>query len=285
MQNIVLTMYMFLSSIILLTEVVGIALFYVDRYFTITFEGADTSSSSGQVPVTRRQFQLVALTALFIAVKLHGETRQEKKPCRRNSLGSPGQLEEPEQLWNRQQFSLSICASISRDQFTASEIEECEKSILCTLNWYMNPIVSSGTIIESLLGYFPSTTMSGSIDESISFLVYDCAKYLAELSVSVPALSLVYKPSVVAYSSILYALDTLSSKTTCFTSHTREEYERVLHQVSCHHFHREKENVSGAMKILQAICPNLSELFPPPPPETPRSPMSVHSTPSVKQLP
>ena len=269
-----------------MTEVVGIALFYVDRYFTIKFEGS--SSSSGQVPVTRRQFQLVALTGLFIAVKLHGETRQEKIQCRRNSLGSPGQpSDEPEQLWNRQKFSLSVCASISRDQFTASEIEECEKSILGTLNWHVNPIVPSGTIIDSLLVYLPSTMRmdGGSIDESISLFVYDCAKYLAELSVSVPALSLVYKPSVVAYSSILYALDTLSSKTTCFISHSREEYERVLHQVSCQHFHREKENVSSAMKILQAICPNLSELFPPPPPATPRSPMSVHSTPSVKQLP
>lgn len=260
-------------------EVVGIALFYVDRFFTLTFEGV-----SGQAPVTRRQFQLVALTGLYIAVKLHGESRQENQAGRK-SLGSPGQLDNP-QPWNRLKFSLVICASISRNQFTLCEIEECERKMLGTLDWHVNPIVSSGTIVDSLLAYLPSPNIGraveGGIDESLALFVYDSSKYLAELSVSVPALTLVYKPSVVAYASILYALDTLDAKSspsdTCFSVQSRQEYERIILQVSSPHYDREKMNVESAKKILQAICPNLDELFPPPT-LMPKSPNAVNTSP------
>jgi len=259
-------------------QVVGISLFYVDRYFTISFEGG---ASGGQVPVTRRQFQLVALTGLYIAVKLHGESREENRTCGQESLGSPKQPNnDSQQPWNRLKFSLAICASISRNQFTTREIEECERKMLSTLDWHVNPIVSSGIVIDSLLIYLPSTMSARTIDgrhtdESLALFVYDCAKYLTELSVSVPALSLVYKPSVVAYSSILYALDTFTAKCcSCFTAQSRQEYEKIILQVSSHHFDREKVNVQGAKKILQAICPNLSELFPLPS-TTPKSPITV----------
>lgn len=261
-------------------EVVGIALFYVDRYFTITFDGA----LGQKVPVTRRQFQLVALTGLYIAVKLHGESRQENLVSCQNK-GSPSQPSNPNscvggQPWNRLKFSLAICASISRDQFTPREIEECERTMLKTLDWHVNPIVPSGTIIDSLLMYLPSNvrTIGGnSTDACLASFVYDSAKYLAELSISVPALCLVYAPSVVAYASISYALDTLGKTKSgaCPTVQSRQEYEKVISQASSNHFDNEKESVDGAKKILMAICPNLSELFPLPSSMTPISPTSV----------
>ena len=262
-------------------EVVGIALFYVDRYFTITFEGSD---SQQKVPVTRRQFQLVALTGLYIAVKLHGESRHENPTYRpattlERSDSTSSDCSSQQQQWNRLKFSLSTCASISRNQFTSDEIEDCERKVFGTLDWHLNPIISSGNIIDMLLIYIP--TMEGG-DDSIALFVYDCAKYLAELSISVPALCLVYKPSIVAYSAILYAMDTLittksSSSDVCFTAYNRQEYERLVQQVSGQHFYREKENVSSAMKILQKICPNLSELFTPPLLVAPTSPTSVRA--------
>jgi len=265
-------------------EVVGIALFYVDRYFTITFEGSSDDDSQQKVPVTRRQFQLVALTGLYIAVKLHGESRQENPTYRPTTTSlersdSTSSCSSQQQQWNRLKFSLSVCSSISRNQFTTAEIEECERKVFGTLDWYLSPIVSSGNIIDLLLLHLP--TMDGG-DDSIALFVYDCAKYLAELSISVPALCLVYKPSIVAYSAILYAMDTLattksSSSDVSFTTHDRQEYERLVHQVSSQHFHREKENVSSAMKILQKICPNLSELFTPPLLVAPTSPTSIRA--------
>lgn len=307
-------------------EVVGIALFYVDRYFTITFEGGASSGTSAsgaddeacrkKVPVTRRQFQLVALTGLYIAVKLHGESRQPAQDClaasvrqspvQQGSVGggstsatSPSFRHQASssaatvQPWNRLKFSLAVCASISRNQFTPREIEDCERQVLRTLDWHVNPVVPSGSIIDSLLLYLPATmgrpSLDGSVhDEAVTLFVYDCAKYLAELSVSVPALSLVYKPSVIAYSSILYALDVLTAKDkkasprsgsgsgSCFTDSSRREYERLIQRVSSHHFDAHRENVERSKKILQAICPNLGELFTPPSSAVPDSPTSVN---------
>lgn len=267
-------------------EVVGIALFYVDRYFTLTFEGDPTTGR--QVPVTRRQFQLVALTGLYIAVKLHGEGRQDTNFAVSRQLGSPCQPSADDiqhsQPWNRLKFSVAICASISRNQFTLLEIEECERCMLHKLDWHVNPIVPSGTLIDSLLIHLPQDCN----DESLSLYVYDCAKYAAELSVSVPALSLVYKPSVVAYASILYAIDTLianGSKSTPMddmprlTAQHRQEYEKTVVRISHQHFAHEGSNVEGAKKTLQAICPNLSELFPLPSSKAPATATSTEKTP------
>jgi len=245
-------------------EVVGIALFYVDRYFTITFNGA-----AGQAPVTRRQFQLVALTGLYIAVKLHGEDRRDVA-ARQKSRGSSGQSDD-DPPWNRRRsdFSLAVCASISRDQFTASAIEDCERVMLHILDWHMNPIVSSGTVIDSLVAYLPPA-----MSRRLTIFVYDSAKYLSELSVSVPTLNLVYKPSLVAYASILYALETLDMKLPhdkCCTARTRKDYVNLISQASSDYFCLDK--VDRAKQILQAICPNLNDLFPLPP-AAPPSPTS-----------
>ncbi len=123
-----------------------------------------------------------------------------------------------------------------------------------------------------------------------SIYVYDCARYLAELSVSVPALCLVYRPSVVSYASILYAIDSLdnrrddaaaaasngserssslggrlSTTTTTTTTTPREEYEMRVRRATLGHFDNERRNVEGATRILRAICPDLGVLFHLPP--------------------
>ncbi|KAL3764930.1 hypothetical protein ACHAWU_003790 [Discostella pseudostelligera] len=280
-------------------EVVGIALFYVDRYFTITFEGdrsececgntdgktsptPSCSSQHRQVPVTRKEFQLVA-------------------PTRRRAAARP-------------QHIIAVCASISRNQFTSQDIELCEMKMLNTLNWHVNPIVSSGSIIDLLLAHLPTfpsqQQLQQDCDDSmdhdcLSVYVYDCAKYLAELSVSIPALCLVYAPSILAYSSILYALETIlsastansmatsfkkmssssssispSSNSSCLLTDTYlEEYEMRIRHVSSDYFEREKEHVDSAKKILQTICPNLGELIIPSSTmmNAPTSPISVKS--------
>ena len=238
-------------------EVVAIALFYVDRYFTLISFSNDGCSE--QVPVTRKQFQLVALTGLYIAIKIHGEPRNQ---------GKSGYAR-----WNRVKFNIKVCASISRHQFTPQAIEKCEQLILKTLEWRVNPVVPSGVIIDTLVKYLcPGGGHGNAAGET---LVSDCSKYLAELSVSVPALIMVYKPSVIAYASILYAIDTCGSK--FVSSQRRSEFEALLLEASANHFEDEKDNIKSARNILQVICPNLSELFKQPIKE-PSSPNSVKTS-------
>jgi hypothetical protein len=245
-------------------DVVAIALFYVDRYFTVT--SFPEAGCTNQVPVTRKQFQLVALTGLYIAIKTHGEPR--------NNQG------KNQMQWNRAKFSIRVCASISRHQFTSNAIEKCEHLMLQTLEWRVNPIVPSGVVIDALVNYLSPGSVDGSGKTTgVALYVYDCSKYLAELSVSVPALCMVYKPSVIAYASIMYALDIYG--TMQFSRQRRSEYEAVLQKASGLHFDLEKENIKGARGILQAICPNLSELFSSPSKE-PGSPNSVKMSDSIQ---
>jgi hypothetical protein len=242
-------------------EVVAIALFYVDRFFTLTsFPDAECNK---QVPVTRKQFQLVALTGLYISIKVHGELRQ----------GKSNQAQ-----WSRSKFNVSVCASISRHQFTSQAIEKCEHLMLQTLDWRINPIVPSGLVIDTLVNYLSSGLDGSGNATGVSLYVYDCSKYLAELSVSVPALCMVYKPSVIAFASIMYSLDTYGTK--LFSVQQRAEFECALHEASGQHFDTEKENIQSARGILQVICPNLNELFSPLTKEPP-SPNSTKMSDSI----
>ena len=256
----------------------GIALFYVDRYFTITFgQGHDN-------PVTKRDFQLVGLTALYIAIKTHGQSR----PCLMSTTDNTSLSSSSDDaaaaaaassatvVFNKLKFSLHVCASTSREQFTARQIEECECRMLHTLGWRLNPIVPSGCVIELLVMFLPCAMMmeheeggSSSGQSVVQNFVYDCATYLTELAVSVAALSLVYKPSVIAYASILAAVDILleddeSSSSSRVTKDTLIEYDALLNQASCRHFELNKEDVFKAKEILGIMAPNVSELFPSP---------------------
>jgi hypothetical protein len=255
-------------------EVVAIALFYVDRYFTLT-SFSSAAGSNKQVPVTRKQFQLVALTGLYIAIKTHGKPRN-------NNQGSSSKKNQIQQ-WNRAKFSIYVCASISRHQFTSKAIERCEQLMLQTLEWRVNPIVPSGVVIDTLVNYLSpgcvDGSSSGKATAAVAVYVYDCSKYLAELSVSVPALCMVYKPSVIAYASIMYALDVYG--TVQFSRQRRSDYEAVLQTALGLHFDVERENIQGARGILQAICPNLSELFLSPSKE-PGSPNSVKMSDTIQ---
>lgn len=246
-------------------EVVAIALFYVDRYCTLT--SFPNAGCNEQVPITRKQFQLVALTGLYVAIKTHGALRNQGKDS--NNV-----------QWSRVKFNVNICASISRHQFTAQTIEKCEQTMLRTLDWHVNPVVPSGVVVDTLISYLPSGDTDGGSRSAtgVARYVYDCSKYLAELSVSVPALSMVYKPSVIAYASIIYALDIYGTKR--FSVQRRSHYEATLQKASCQHFEIETENIKSARAILQVICPNLSELFSLPSNE-PASPNSVKMNGSI----
>ena len=237
----------------------------------------------------------MALTGLYVAIKLHGEIREDR------------QQQAPPPSWSRHKFSLAVCASISRNQFAPREVEECERDLLATLDWHVNPVVSSGSIIDSLLAFLPSSSSSHAAndprgdgpsppwfarEDGPSLYVHDCAKYLSELSASVPALCLVYRPSVVSYASVLCAIDSLhqrssSSSSSCSAATAvdgrvddddddddgpnpssssssyccRREFEARVRRASMMHFDDERSNVEGATRILRAICPNLGDLF------------------------
>jgi hypothetical protein len=164
-------------------EVVSIALSYLDRTVSLTAE-------SSNKPISRREFQLFAVTSLYIAIKVHGETDATEGP--------------------RLKLKISSFQELSRGFFRVETIESMEMRILSLLKWRMNPPTPAQFIalLLRLLPEWPCDGYEHSYREVASRL-FDVAKYLTELSCFDSTFTFQSKPSIVAYASILCAIDSI----------------------------------------------------------------------------
>lgn len=166
-------------------EVVSIALSYLDRSVSIRTNQIGPS-------ITKREFQLFAVTCLYIAIKVHGETDAS--------------------LVARQKMRIDAFVQLSRGFFQVDVIEEKERSILADLNWHINPPTSL-KFIATFLRLCPRWQQHFRDCNQVNVLgaVYDVARYLTELSVCVSRFSFDFKASVVGYAAILCAIDSLQN--------------------------------------------------------------------------
>lgn len=167
-------------------EVVAIALNYIDRFMVF----GDSSPSSK--PIGKREYQLLTLTSLYTAIKLHGEL--SNKSCSR-----------------RTRPSLQIFVELSQRIFTGADIEKMERSLLTSLKWRLNPPMPI-SFLKCLLSFIPNWRTRNGLPNScqeMKFVIYKRARYLTEVSVCSSAFSFLYKPSLLAYASILAAIDDL----------------------------------------------------------------------------
>jgi len=153
-------------------EVVEIFMNYLDRYVSSTL--------SKGVNLSRRSFQLVAVSSLYLSMKLHGEADDPKKMVKT--------------------IDMSTFVKLSRNIFPEETIEEMELDILFTLDWRMNP-PTMARFITDFFELFPSRPPAVLIERS---------RYVAEMSVCVASLSIEQRPSVVAFSAILNAMDSMN---------------------------------------------------------------------------
>jgi hypothetical protein len=162
-------------------EVVSIALNYLDRVIAHT-----TETSKARVP--RKEFQLVAVTSLYLAIKLHGETDGVE--------GAPRKLR------------IEAYVELSRGMFTIETLETMERVILSNLEWNVNP-PTTVCFVASLLRLLPASWDSQPIHASVASSIFEMARYLTELSVCESTFSFQFKSSEISYSAILCAMDTL----------------------------------------------------------------------------
>mmetsp|Transcript_23023 Transcript_23023/g.25387 ORF Transcript_23023/g.25387 Transcript_23023/m.25387 type:complete len:360 (-) Transcript_23023:272-1351(-) len=172
-------------------EVVSIALYYLDRVVSIQTE------ELGQA-MHRREFQLIAVTSLYIAIKLHGEIQPDSHD------------------WPRRKLKIQVFVELSRGLFTVKTLEAKEREILKMLNWHVNP-TTAARIVAILLRLFPERwTMcdnNTTLHSNPRSTIFEMARYLTELAVCVSAVSFNYKPSEIAYASIICALEALENET------------------------------------------------------------------------
>lgn len=146
-------------------EVVSIAMNHLDRYL-----------ASYPTPVDKNTFQLLAMTCLYLSIKLN---------------------EYKHLLIAGSKSSMDTILQLSRGFFTLKEMEKMEYDILQRLQWHVHP-PSPQVFVKHFLFFM-------SLEDADT---HDLAQFMAELSV-MDYFFVNYKPSVVAIASIMNAMDRL----------------------------------------------------------------------------
>lgn len=165
-------------------EVVFIALAYLDRFVASWANETDA-------PLPKKEYQLLAVTAIYMAIKIHGETDSTEGP--------------------RRKLRIDAYYELSRKQFDVALIEKTERIMLEALNWNVNPPTAL-KFISTLLSLCPKWhgTQSSQSHSNVLGGIYDVARYLSELSVCQSAFAFSSKTSSTAYASLLCAIEASS---------------------------------------------------------------------------
>lgn len=211
-------------------DVVAIALDYLDRFsaFRISCYGG---------PPSKRNFQLTAVTCLYIAVKLHGSTdHPEGRP--------PGP-------------TIGEFVKLSHKFFGVEDILSMEIRILNSLNWRLHPPTRL-RFIEVFHTLCPKWPSNGSACRYIDVMdgIYRMARYLAEISVCDSTFAFTFKNSVVAYACICCSIEALKN-------HLPIPYDvRVVlfnNIAQLTGIYQELDEVRLACQMLRDLCPSLFE--------------------------
>ena len=162
-------------------ETVSIAMEMVDRFLSV----ASSSKSSSKCVLAqdilcgdRETYQLIAMSALYIAIK----TKEQVA------------------------FGSDAFAVLSRGMYTAQEIEAMEMTILRTLSWRVNAPTSVQVANHILSLILPRC---GHIRESTWEVILDEVRYQTEIAVG-DYYFVTQRPSTVAMAAIINALDSVS---------------------------------------------------------------------------
>ena len=140
-------------------EVVNIAMSYLDRYLA-------------QRKVNRRIFQLAAMTAIYLAIK----------------------------LFNPGEFHMSSLIELSRGYFLAEHIEQMEDAMLQALSWHVHPPTPFAFSRDMI------KLVSADVTPRLRHELSELARFLTELSVC-DYYFVTRKPSSIAVAAIINAIE------------------------------------------------------------------------------
>jgi Cyclin, N-terminal domain len=220
-------------------DVVSFALSYVDRMVasqTVPYE-KNVNVLNASVPkttVSKRSLQLIAVTSLYIAIKVHGEI-----------ANGP-----------RRKLSIQVFVELGRNFFAPKDIEEMERKILHTLEWKVNPPTSQRYLVP-LLDLCPTYHHTEPRHRSnVISGVYDVARYLTELAVCVSTFTFTLPCSATALAAIVCAMEAIHSKLP-LPSTVRGRF--LLAIETCTGLTLGDGNVRRAYYLLKRLCPSAFE--------------------------
>ena len=217
--------YKIVDNFLLERGIVAIAMDYVDRYLEAK------ESEPNQEAMTAHQYQLIAMTSLYVAVKLHGGNDHGNET-------SPWEIK-------RKTFDIKEFVKLSRGEFGCEDIFHMEILLLKNLKWKMNPV----TVMCCVDAFMRLVPAPGHLYPQMEerdlkrlrlghTVLHDLARYLVELAICIDGITPYFEtnrsgyfvnslaPSTVAYAGVLLAMDMMT--VSAITERTREVFQERL---------------------------------------------------------
>jgi len=213
-------------------EVVSVAFDYLDRSISLSYGPISIKN------LTKRDYQLYAVTSLYLAIKVHGEMDSDIHG-------------------KRVKLRIAHFTELSRGFFKNETIEAKEREILSSFNWRVNP-PTCAQYLSLFLRLLPEWELNECENprEDVVNQIFDVAKYLTELSIFVSDFSFTYNPSMISYSAILCALDYIEGSAKGLSSNIHIRFLCYMNKVS-NTFTPESENVQHIQSMLKKLTPKM----------------------------
>lgn len=200
-------------------ETVAISMSYLDRLLSdpLKYEIGLKALNS------RREYQLTAITTLYLAVKLY----------------------EPIEL------EISHLADLSRGCYSQAEIAKMENEILFALDWRLHD-----PTIVTFVNHFAALLPRMVLDQPrIIKKIIHVSTFQAEIAVSDYYLSIL-NPSLVAFASILNVIDSINDKV--FSSYEKQNYYNYIQNITT--IDEGNQIINKVKQYLKTICEISAEL-------------------------
>ena len=192
-------------------DVVSISLSYFDRYL------------SRHTSIDETLYQLVAMTSLYVAVKLHSTRKISVASMVSIDIGASliaDHVDMNHYNYTNLLFSIhpsdltthqlsSFKSALSKGHFRVDQILKMEICLIKTLRWRLNPHTPA-ILLNIACPIIDATVNSISYDPQTSYEITELSRYLLELSVCDGFFS-DKKPSSVTCASIMVAMEHLST--------------------------------------------------------------------------
>lgn len=214
-------------------DIVSIAVNYLDRAINSNI------LKSFEASISIRDYQLVAATCLYTAIKQHGVVT--------DAVGKREKL----------RIKIDVIVALSQGFLQEETILAMERSLLISLDGCLDPPTPEKFVlnITRLLPQWSVLNNEYASRESVAQGIFDAASYLTELSVSVSALS-IRSSSIIAYASILWAIDILRELLP-FPLKVREQFLNDITVITG--FEQDMIEVVQVKILLMDACPSLEE--------------------------
>eukprot|EP00984_Skeletonema_dohrnii_P027535 scaffold17091_cov77-Skeletonema_dohrnii-CCMP3373.AAC.5 len=207
-------------------EVVGVAVNYFDRYTSINAVSLDDNENALST------YHIVAVTALFLAIKLHATS------C---------EVDDLQELRNR-----ALSKILYDTPQPKNMLEDMEMNMLQALEWSVNP-----PTLHQFAFLFNKFHSSREICTGSESYIYEATRYQVELVIFVPQLLAKFKPSIIAFAAMKNAEEKIAAHNPVPTTDMKLSYEALTSHSGVV---VDSTAVAQCQMLLKRVCPELPDL-------------------------